>query len=185
LGAGIILNGSIVRGGRGGAGEFGHTSVERAGIRCECGNIGCLENYVSWPAIYSRILSSIQRGRETAIMDLVEGDITRISSQVFIDALNLNDPLAMNITKEIASYLAAGMVNLVNLFNPDVIILGGDIAYNNDLLIESVNRYVSRHALHSLVDELKICPTSLGENAKLVGAASVLLQDVFRFKLST
>ncbi len=184
VGAGIVYNDTILRGGRGGAGEFGHTSVDRSGIRCECGNIGCLENYVSWPAVYSRILSSITLGRTTSIMEMAHNDISQITPAVFKAALQNGDRLAKDIAEEVAAYLGAGVVNLVNLFNPEVIILGGNLVGDNELLMERVKAYVSQHAMSILADELVICTTSLGEDPELVGAASVLLQDVFRFSLS-
>ncbi|MBC8499892.1 MAG: ROK family transcriptional regulator, partial [Candidatus Atribacteria bacterium] len=71
VGAGIIVNGSIFRGCRGGAGEVGHTSIDRNGIPCDCGNTGCLENYVSWPAICSKVLSSVAQGKPTMMSELV------------------------------------------------------------------------------------------------------------------
>lgn len=181
VGAGIIVNGSIFRGGRGGAGEFGHTSIDRVGIRCQCGNVGCLENYASWPAVYSRILYS---SRTTEMLKLTEGDLSHITPSIFKEALIMGDPLAIEITEEIANYLSNGVVNLVNLFNPDLILFGGNLAQNNDLMLQRVNDYVKQHALTVSTENLKILSSSLGEDAELIGAASVLLQDVFHFSLS-
>ncbi|HAJ95951.1 MAG TPA: transcriptional regulator, partial [Actinobacteria bacterium] len=79
VGAGIVVDGHIFRGCNGGTGEFGHTSIDRNGIRCDCGNRGCLENYINWPAVYSRILSSMEQGKSTIIMKLVKGDINQIT----------------------------------------------------------------------------------------------------------
>lgn len=183
LGAGIVVNGSIYRGHNGGSGEFGHTSINREGLRCECGNIGCLENYVCWPAIYSRVLSLITRGKETHMVELVNGDITQISPPVFLEALKQKDELAVNVIDEVASYLSIGLINLVHLFNPEVIILGGDIAYQNSILIEKVTDHVKKHALDILKEELLIRPASIGKEYEMFGAASVLLQDKFQFKL--
>lgn len=184
LGASLLMDGAIYRGYKGGAGEFGHTTIDRAGMRCDCGNIGCLENYVSWPAIYSKLLSALAKGKASSIMELVEGDISRINAKIFRLALTEKDALAISILEETASYLAAGMVNLIHLFNPEVIILGGEIAFENELLIEKVREYVSEYAHGILTEELELRPNSLGEDVEVVGAAAILLQNTFQFSLS-
>jgi predicted NBD/HSP70 family sugar kinase len=184
LGAGILVNGSLYRGSTGGAGEFGHTSITREGIRCDCGNIGCLENYVSWPAIYSRIFSSITRGRQTVITELCAEDMSRISPSLFREALKMKDPLALDILEETASYLSVGLVNLVHLFNPEVIILGGDVVHDNPILLEKVTKSASQRVLAILSEDLEIRPTSLGGEFEMIGAAAILLQDKFQFSLT-
>ncbi|GAG93254.1 unnamed protein product, partial [marine sediment metagenome] len=87
VGAGIVVNGHIFRGCSGGTGEFGHTTIDRNGILCDCGNRGCLENYVNWPAIYSKVLSSIEEGKHTMMLELVKGDINQITPSIFRSAL--------------------------------------------------------------------------------------------------
>ncbi|MFC4812443.1 ROK family transcriptional regulator [Paenibacillus sp. GCM10023250] len=184
VGAGIIIDDTLLSGARGGAGEFGHTSVDRSGIRCECGNVGCLENYVSWPAIYWRILTLISRGRTTSMIEMAGGDRNAISPLVFNKALNEGDALATDIADETTAHLGAGIVNLINLLNPEVIILGGELIVESDVLLEKIKAYVAKHALCVLSDKLQILTSTLGQEAKLIGAASVLLQDVFHFSLS-
>lgn len=184
VGAGILVNDTILRGSRGGAGEFGHTSVNRNGIRCECGNVGCLENSVSWPAVYSRILAAITSGRPTLISELSEGDFNRIQPSVYKEALRREDSLAMDITEEIAEHLGAGIVNLINLFNPGAIILGGCLAHDNPILLDKVQAHIKRHAMRILKDDILVGQSSLGEQDILAGAAAVVLQDVFRFSLT-
>ena len=183
LGASLLMDGAIYRGYKGGAGEFGHTTIDRAGMRCDCGNIGCLENYVSWPAIYSKLLSALAKGKASSIMALAHDDLNEINAKMFRQALAEKDALAVSILEETASYLAAGMVNLIHLFNPEVIILGGEIAFENGLLIEKVREYVCEYAHGILTEELEIRPNSLGEDVEVVGAAAILLQDVFQFSL--
>jgi len=185
VGAGIIVNGSIFRGCRGGAGEIGHTSIDRNGIPCDCGNTGCLENYVSWPAICSKVLSSVAQGKPTMMSELVKGDISRITPSIFRDALKKNDQLAKEIMKDTAAYLATGMVNLVNLLNPDIIILGGKVAYDNQFLLSQVKKLVFQKALNILTDKLEICPTSLEKDFRMIAAATIPLQEIFHFSISS
>lgn len=185
VGAGILYKDTILRGARGGAGEFGHTSVDRSGIRCDCGNVGCLENYVSWPAVYSRILSSVALGRTTLMQEYADHDLHRITPDVFHRALTAGDKLAADIAEEIVQYLGAGLVNLIHLFHPEVIIIGGNFVGNSAYLLDKLQSYITRHAMRILTEDLRICTTSLEEDPKLKGAAAVLLQDIFRFSLST
>jgi predicted NBD/HSP70 family sugar kinase len=185
VGAGIIVNGSIFRGCRGGAGEVGHTSIDRNGIPCDCGNTGCLENYVSWPAICSKVLSSVAQGKPTMMSESVKGDISRITPSIFSDALKKNDQLAKEIMKDTAAYLATGMVNLVNLLNPDIIILGGKVAYDNQFLLSQVKKLVFQKALNILTDKLEICPTSLEKDFRMIAAATIPLQEIFHFSISS
>jgi N-acetylglucosamine repressor len=185
VGAGIIVNGSIFRGCRGGAGEVGHTSIDRNGIPCDCGNTGCLENYVSWPAICSKVLSSVAQGKPTMMSELVKGDINRVTPSIFRDALKKNDQLAKEIMKDTAAYLATGMVNLVNLLNPDIIILGGKVAYDNHFLLSQVKKLVFKQALTILTNKLEICSTSLRDDFRMIAAATIPLQEIFHFSISS
>jgi len=183
LGAGIIVNGSIFRGSNGGTGEFGHTSIDRNGMYCDCGNRGCLENYVSWPAIYSKLSSLVAQGKYTMILELVKGDIDRVTPTIFLNALEKDDQLVKEIIEEVAGYLASGIVNLVNLLNPDIIILGGKVAYDNHFLLSRVKKLVCKQALAISTNKLEICPTSLGEDFRVIAAASIPLQEIFHFSV--
>ena len=181
VGAGIIINGSIYRGHDGGVGEFGHTSIDINGILCDCGNRGCLENYINWTAIYSRILSSIQKGKDTIMLELTNGNINKITHSIFRKALSKGDQIAREIMEEMAIYLSAGIVNIVNLLNPEIIILGGKIAYDNRFLISRLNQLVRKQALGILTKKLEICPSSLGDDFRMTAAATIPLQEKFYF----
>lgn len=184
LGSGILINDHLLRGKHGGAGEFGHTSVNRSGIRCECGNVGCLDSYISWMAVYSRIITAIATGRPTLIQELSGGDYSKIVPSVFKEALRRGDKLARDLNEEVAELLGAAIVNLVNMFNPEALILGGEMAHGNPNLLEMVRSYIDRHALPILKEDMVFGLASLGEEDKLMGAASVLLQDLLGFSLT-
>jgi len=185
VGAGIVVNGHIFRGCSGGTGEFGHTSIDRNGIRCDCGNRGCLENYINWPAIYSRVVSSAAKGKGTMMLELVKGDINQITPSIFRHALKKDDQLAKEIMMDTAAYLATGIVNLVNLLNPDVIILGGKVAYDNYFLISEVKRLVFQQALTILTNKLEICSSSLEKDFRIIATAAIPLQEIFHFSISS
>jgi len=183
VGAGIIVNGSIFRGGNGGTGEIGHTSIDRNGMYCDCGNRGCLENYVSWPAIYSKLSSLVAQGKHTMVLELAKGDIEQVTPSIFLNALEKDDQLANEIMEEVAGYLATGIVNLINLLNPDIIILGGKVAYSNRFLLSRVKELVFEQAMAILTKQLKICLTSLGEDFRVIAAATIPLQEIFHFSV--
>lgn len=183
VGAGIVLNGSIFRGLQGGAGELGHTIVERGGIRCECGNKGCLENYVSWPVVYSRIVSSLRNRKHTKMIEMADGNFSKITPSLFLKAAEEGDGLAEDILEDTASYLSTGLINIVNLFNPDFIILGGELVNQNEMLISKVNNIVAEQGLQSNISPLKIVASSLGADFELLSAANIVLHDQFKFTL--
>jgi predicted NBD/HSP70 family sugar kinase len=183
IGVVIFLNGSIFRGHNGGAGEFGHISIDHRGKPYDCGNIGCLEEYISWPTIYSKIVASIAKRKPTKILSLVNGDLNSVTPIVFRESLEANDPLAIEIIEDVSSYLGAGIVSLVNLFNPHGIILGGELAQNNPLLHKRVKEIISNQGLKHLTKGIEIRSASLGENFDLVGTAEVLLKDIFNFSI--
>ncbi|OFW62302.1 MAG: transcriptional regulator [Actinobacteria bacterium RBG_19FT_COMBO_36_27] len=184
VGAGIIVNDHIFRGHSGGTGEFGHTTIDMNGIICDCGNRGCLENYINWSAVYSKILSSVARGASTMMLELAKGDIKQVTPAIFREALEKNDKLAKEITSETTEYLATGIINLVNMLNPDVIILGGKLAYNNHFLISEVKKLVFKRALNILTNKLEICSISLGKDFRIIASAAIPLREIFHFSVS-
>lgn len=185
IGAGIIVNGGVLRGSGGGAGEFGHTTIDWSGTRCHCGNIGCIGNYADWSGIYSRILAEISRGTKTVMLKLADGDITRINPEVFKKSVLAEDALAIQLIEDAAVHLSAGIVNLVNLFNPQIIFIGGEWVERNKLLLQLVRDRVYKQSLKILTQGLEIRGSSFGEDNELIGAAAVILQDVFGFSVDS
>ncbi|MCM3116522.1 ROK family transcriptional regulator [Neobacillus sp. MER 74] len=184
VGSGIMLNGKIIRGYKGSAGELGHTSIVKGGQKCECGNEGCLENYVNWPAIYSKIVTALMsRGKETMIKDLVGEDLNRITPAVFVQALKEGDPLCLQILDEIVSHLASGIINTIHLLNPEVIILSGEIVQESDLFVDLLKSCVSKKVIPILKEEVNIQPTSLGAEFEMLGAAAIILQEKYQFTI--
>ncbi|MED3793692.1 ROK family protein [Niallia alba] len=184
VGLGVMINGTVYRGFKGSSGEIGHTTVVPGGTKCECGNNGCLENYVNWPAIYSNIVSSIlTKGRDTVIKQLINNDIRKITPEIFVEAINLNDKLSIEILDEIISYLSIAISNTIHLLNPELIIISGEVVQDNSLFITKIRKKLSKMVIPILKNELNIQSTSLGSDFDLLGAASVILQGKFRFQL--
>ena len=142
VGAGIVINGEVYRGIDGIAGEFGHTSISLNGKRCECGNYGCLENFISYSAIISKTRKLIFSGRRTMLTKIVRGKLGDIKIERLIEAAEKEDELALELLGETARYLGIGVTNLVNLFNTKTIVVGGQFAQAGEVLLEGIRKIV-------------------------------------------
>ncbi|WP_059103016.1 ROK family transcriptional regulator [Shouchella shacheensis] len=178
VGSGILVNGEIYRGHSGSSGEIGHMAVVQGGAPCSCGNKGCLENYVSWPTIHSKIVSALlTQGVETSISAHIDGDFNSITPELFVEAVEEGDPLSMQLIEEMAEYLSVAIVNAVHLLNPEAVVLSGELVQGNETLLALVREKVSRRALPSVGANVGIHMTSLRGDIEMLGALSVLLQE--------
>lgn len=177
IGGGLILDGRLLRGASGTAGEFGHTTIDFTGRRCACGNYGCLEAYASGPNIAARAREGIEAGYESEITRLVDGDLSRITALTVYDALLLGDRHAREVMLETAKILGAGVANIVNMFNPEVIVVVGGVTRAGDHLFAPLRAEVKRRAFPTAVAACRIVPGELGQAAGVVGAAGVFVSE--------
>jgi predicted NBD/HSP70 family sugar kinase len=147
IGAGIFLNGSLYQGSSGGAGEFGHMTVEENGPLCCCGNNGCLEIMASCAAIIHAARSAIERGVDSKIRELVARDLERISIEIIADAAEKNDSLAFRVLHDAVSHIGVALADLVNLLNPGVVVFGGPLFRAAPYLLEPLRRIIRQRAL--------------------------------------
>lgn len=176
IGGGLILDGRLVRGASGTAGEFGHTTIDLTGRRCACGNYGCLEAYASGPNIAARAREGIESGSESVLVELVEGDLSRITALTVYDALLQGDALAQEVMIETAKALGAGIANVVNSFNPEVVVIVGGVTRAGEHLFAPLRNEVRRRAFEAAVDSCRIVPGELAA-AGVVGAAGVFVHE--------
>ena len=174
IGGGVIVEGRILRGAGGNAGEFGHMSVAYAGRRCECGARGCLQAYASGSSLARRAREALATGA-TSIMPELAGAAQAVTSQTVVEAMRLGDDLAGELWAETITVLAAGLANIINLFNPARIILGGGLTNAGDALFEPLRRSALGRALAPLGSEVAIVPAQLGSQVGIYGAAAVAL----------
>lgn len=177
IGGGVILDGKLVHGTSGGAGEIGHTTIDFTGRRCRCGNYGCLEAYASGPNIAARAREGLEAGYESVLGELVEGDLERITAKTVYDALVLGDEYAQEVMSETAKILGAGLANLVNTFNPEMIVVVGGVTQAGDYLFTPLRSEVRRRAFATAVAACKIVPGALPQTAGVVGAAGVCIAE--------
>jgi len=173
IGGGIVLNGEIYHGAADSAGEIGHMSIDRLGRRCACGSYGCLEAYASGPNIAARAVEGLEAGVESMLPDLVGGKLDKITAAAVYDAVVAGDPYAGEVMSETARILGAGISNLINLLNPDLVVIAGGVTKAGEHLFEPLRREVRRRAFKSAVDACQIVPAELPEIAGVIGAAGV------------
>lgn len=177
VGGGYILDGRVVHGASGGAGEIGHTTVNVSGRRCACGNEGCVEAYASGPAIAARAREGLANGVQSSLLELVDGDPERITAATVYEAVVDGDPFATEVLTEAARFLGAGIANVINILNPEAVVIMGGVTRAGDHLFKPLKAEVRRRAFKSLVDACSILPAELPETAGVVGAAGVFLAE--------
>lgn len=177
IGGGLIIEGTLVRGASGCAGEIGHMTLDLTGRRCACGNHGCLEAYASGPNIAARAREGLEVGRASVLPELVDDDLERITAATVYEALTRGDRYAREVMAETARILGAGLANLVNLLNPEMIVVVGGVTRANEHLFEPLRAEVRRRAFPSGVDACKIVPGALPETAGVIGAAGIFVVD--------
>jgi glucokinase len=171
IGGGIIINGRLYSGPSGSAGEVGHMTIDVNGPRCSCGNIGCWETLASGTAMAREAISRISRGERSILTEMVEDKIEKITAEKVETAAQAGDSLALEVISQAATYLGVGMVNLVNVFNPEMIIVGGGVAKMGELLLEPARQVVRERAFKLAAGAVRIVPAQLGEDAAVLGAA--------------
>ena len=178
IGGGLILDGRLFHGASDVAGEIGHTTIDSTGRRCKCGNYGCLEAYASGPAIAARAREALEGGEPSILPKLVNDDLSKITAQIVYDAAKKDDDVARQVVRETANFLGAGVANLLNIFNPDVVVIAGGVTQAGTSLFEPLRAEVRRRAFRPAVEACKIVPGTLRGSAGVVGAVATFKQQV-------
>jgi len=171
IGGGIIINGKLYLGSSGSAGEIGHMTIDVNGPKCSCGNIGCLERLVSGKAVAEEAIRRLSQGERSSLTEIVGGKVKSITAEKVSLAAQNGDSLAQDVISKAAIYLGIGLINLVNIFNPEMIIIGGGLAKMGDLLLEPARRAVRERAFQLSARLVRIVPAQLGDDAAVLGAA--------------
>lgn len=175
VGAGVITRGQLYRGNTNSAGEWGHTVIELNGRPCRCGSRGCLEAYVGAPHIIERL-----RGVAPQSHLLQEEDQVLVIPSI-IKASRGHNTAAAWVMDETIQYLSAGIANLVNMFNPQVVVIGGWVGLQlGTHFLPQIQRITGRYALRQPFNDTTITLSQLGKDAIAMGAASLVLEGFFR-----
>jgi len=180
IGGGIVINGEMYCGVCGSAGEIGHMVIDVNGPECACGNRGCLEALASGTAVARDAIRRITQGEKSSLVEMAEGKIESITAETVGTAARNGDSLALDVLSQAANYLGVGMVNLVNIFNPEMIVLGGGMAKLGSLFIDPAKRVVAERAFPISAQAVRIVTAQLGNEAGVYGAAAFALEQGIR-----
>jgi len=175
IGGGVITGGKLLLGTSGFAAEVGHMTIDINGPRCNCGNIGCLEVLASGTAIARFAAERLSRGEKSAISELVAGDLGKITAEIVEKAARAGDAVAKAVMDTAGTNLGVGVVNLIHIFNPELIIIGGGVSKSGDLIFEPVRRVVAKRVMRDI--SVRITASALGDNPGLLGAVALVLEN--------
>ncbi|MBV6520489.1 MAG: Glucokinase [Gemmatimonadaceae bacterium] len=178
IGGGLILDGQLYHGSADVAGEIGHTTIDITGRRCKCGNYGCLEAYASGPSIAERAREALGGDADSVLHTMVGGDLDRLTAAIVYEGAHRGDELSLEVVRETARFLGAGIANLLNIFNPDVVVIAGGVTQAGDKLFDPLRKEVRKRAFRPAVEACRIVPGSLPGTAGVVGAVATFRQQV-------
>jgi glucokinase len=171
IGGGAIVDGRLMRGANGNAAELGHITLDIKGPACPCGGNGCFEMYASGTAIARRTREALASGVKSSILSLA-GNLENVTSHHVLQALAQNDPLAVKIWDESMEYLGRGLAVIIDVFNPEIIVVGGGVTAAGDVLFKPMREKALRYAFPRLAAVCSIVPAGLGGDVGVVGAAA-------------
>ncbi len=171
VGGGIIIDGEIYRGSSLSAGEIGHIPVNINGPKCICGGRACLESYIGRDRIIKRTIEKLTQRKESIIPKLVEGDLEKITPKIIYEAAAAGDMLAIEIWRETAQYLATALAGIINVLNPELIVIGGGVANAGKYLFDPLRDMIKKRVFPFLAEKTKIVRAQLGEEAGIIGSA--------------
>ena len=178
IGGGIVVDGRPLMGANGMAGELGHMSIDRNGPLCSCGHTGCLESFASGTAIAQGARKRVAGKTDSLLWNMASGDLSLISAETVFVAAVRGDPVAIEVLEDATHALGAGLVNVLHIFNPDAVVIGGGVSNNWDYLRPGVEAYIKTNAMsHVQKYGYRLTVSSLGDNIGLLGAAALVWQS--------
>lgn len=180
LGGGIIINGKLLKGGRGFAGEIGHIQRDPQGEMCGCGRRGCWETQVGPRAILQRVKRSIEADPHKTLSKMVDGDLENLTFNQVVDCALQGDELCRAALENVGENLGTGIADLVNIFNPQMVIIGGAFNYGREIILPILEKTIADETLPSVRQDLEVIISDQGADATVLGAIAVVLDDILR-----
>lgn len=179
VGGGVIINGHILSGMNSAGGELGHTVIVKDGEPCSCGRNGCWEAYASATGLIRQTKAAMEKDKQSKMWELVNGDIDAVSGRTAFDGLRAGDETAKAVVSGYCEYVACGLTNIINIFQPDVLCIGGGISKEGETLVAPIREYVEKERYSKNVDKQTIIKAAeLGNDAGIIGAA--FLGNIYR-----
>jgi len=172
IGGGLVLNGKIYSGFDSAAGELGHMVILAGGPTCSCGNQGCFEALAGRASLYRQIQAAVDKGEKTILTEIQAGQLTNLRSRSLRKALQENDKLATKIIRKASKYTGIAVANLINIFSPEIIVLGGGmIEALEQQMMPEIEASARQHILTGTNSSVRILATQLGDHAGITGGA--------------
>lgn len=172
VGGGVIIDGKIFSGSNNAGTELGHTVICVDGIHCSCGRDGCLEAYASATALIRQTKDEMSRCPDSVMWELVNGDTDRVSGITAFDAMRKGDAAGQRVVDKYLRYVAVGITNMINIFQPEVLCIGGGISKEGDTIINPITDFVKRERYTRNIEKQTVIKTAaLGNDAGIIGAA--------------
>jgi glucokinase len=182
IGGGIVIDGKILNGFKGMAGEIGHMTISDEGPPCHCGNQGCWEALASGTALAKAAKKEIELGADTTILSFADGKIESVTALAVQSAAEKGDSLANQLILKTAYYFGVGLANLINLFNPEMIVIGGGLSNMGDRLLKPAYEVAEKRAFNPAYRLVRFVRAALGRNSGVLGAAAHAYQQMKRKK---
>lgn len=176
IGGGIIIQGEVFHGAWDTAAEIGHMIIHEGGLVCGCGKKGCLEAYASATGVIKRTLSAMREGEKSILVGAVKNRGENITCELVYKAAEKGDSLSRWIVEETARYLGIGIASIVNVLNPEMVILSGGMIAAGALIFKPVRKYARENALAAAIEGVEIVPAALSGNSGAIGAAATVLK---------
>lgn len=175
IGSGLVINGKVVRGASNAAGELGHIKLQmNGGPICGCGDTGCLEAFASGPSIVAMAQDYIKGGKSTKFREMAAAEGGEITPYMVAKAAEEGDPVAKRIFEIVGEYIGIGLTSVINLLNPEKVIIGGGVAEAGDLLLDPIRRTIKERAMVVAGSAVEIVPAELGNSAGVIGASMLI-----------
>ena len=175
IAAGIIIDGKILEGAGGAAGEFGHVVVNKEGYKCGCGLTGCLETYCSATGIVREGRRRLELDKNNALYEVIGGDLEKLEAKHIFDLAKKGDKFSSEIVDFFCEKLAEGVGMLLNIINPEIIIFTGGVARAGEIITDGVKKYLPKYALGMTMENLIFTFGKLEEEAGIKGAAALVM----------
>jgi glucokinase len=176
IGGGIIHKGQLLTL----SSELGHMSIKTDAEKCSCGNIGCLENYASARAMTAKAQALLEEGAESILKDCCEGSFYKLTPENIYKAALDGDNISRDILRDAGKHLGVGLANIINILSPEAIILSGGLIGAWNIYVQEAIKEASRRAFRNLFESVKIIPSSLGNDAGIIGSASLVFSEPSR-----
>lgn len=173
IGGGIYIDGKLVSGAKGAGGEVGHMKIVKDGKLCGCGQRGCFEAYVSATGLIREAVSRLTVNKQNLLYKMIDGDLMKLEAKDIFDAAREGDAFSLELVDYEAEYLALGIANILNIINPEVVVLGGGVALAGDILLNPMREKMVKYALPVTLEELQIVQGVLGNEAGIKGAVGL------------